>query len=402
MFRKCFPLHIFILIVAGIITTTYSYSFINYSNYYEEKIVLHSLSTHYFFFQNKLAPLSIFLYNVSGFNRSETKFEAKWPMERQKMHTEIFEPLFYHQMQEYCYKTNDPLKADVFGTPIIISYQPYIKLTQSVIPFINKTGPYLMRYGGVDHFFIHVVFCSSFFSIGYQEQKFLPYSLSLPDFHWSWSINNVRQSWRTTIIPYTSNQETSPLNKSISIFFIGTMSPSFLGGTGKKVRRAMADVLENISGSVVIKTLRHSKKNHATKYNISKMIRESLFCAVPFGDSPSSKRMFDSFRGRCIPIVLSDDIRFPFEESMINYQFFVTQINMSHPERIQEAMMVLNDRKIEQIRHEMEQIDEILDVATDKQFTIGDQTWAWLWHEYIKACIVSSVKRRDLKQNLLY
>ena len=365
---------------------------------YEHEFQQHALTKHYFFLSNSTAPLRIYLYNVSGLNCSKDKVATKWPKKRKDMHTDIFERLIYHQIEKSStLRTYDWRKADIFGVSYFLTVRPYDKLTEVLIPFLNKTVHYIDRYGGVDHFFVHPVFCSHYFSIQYQEQKYLPYSLSLSDFHWQWTLDKTRYAWRTTIIPYTSNQIIRPKRKNISVFFIGTLNPAFMGGTGRKVRRAMYDYLiQNITNSLIIKTLRFSKKGRVYDYDISSYLRQSYFCPVPYGDSPSSKRLFDSFRARCIPIVLSDDIRYPFEYTFIDFRYVLTQINMSQPKEIMFVMNAMNSRRIKQMRFEMNQIDQILDVQTDYKFKKGDQTWAWLWMEYIKAVIVSSVKRRNL------
>lgn len=392
--------HILILFVSSIALVGVSITD-KYDIEEKQELQQHVLTRHYFFLFNSTAPLRIFLYNMTGFKAPRNKINAKWPMKRKDMHTDIFERLIYHQIEKSStLRTYDWRKADIFGASYFLTVRPYDKLTEVLIPFLNKTVHYIDRYGGVDHFFVHPVFCSHYFSIQYQEQKYLPYSLSLSDFHWTWTLYNTRYAWRTTIIPYTSNQEISAIKKNISVFFIGTLNPAFMGGTGRVVRRAMYNYLiQNITNSLIIKTLRFSKKGRVFDYNISSYLRQSYFCPVPYGDSPSSKRLFDSFRARCIPIVLADDIRYPFEYTMIDYRHVLTQINMSHPEKIMTVMNSMNDRKMKQMRFEMEQIDNILDVQTNSKFKKGDQTWAWLWMEYIKAVIVSSVKRRQLLEN---
>ena len=40
--------------------------------------------------------------------------------------------------------------------------------------------------------------------------------------------------------------------------------------------------------------------------------RSSIFCAIPIGDSPSSKRMYDVLNFGCIPVILSDDLVYAY------------------------------------------------------------------------------------------
>lgn len=39
----------------------------------------------------------------------------------------------------------------------------------------------------------------------------------------------------------------------------------------------------------------------------------SLFCLCPAGDTPSSARLFDAIVSGCIPVIVSDELEFPFE-----------------------------------------------------------------------------------------
>ncbi len=41
---------------------------------------------------------------------------------------------------------------------------------------------------------------------------------------------------------------------------------------------------------------------------------QAIFCPIPIGDSPSSKRQYDVMIFGCIPVVLSDDLVWAFEE----------------------------------------------------------------------------------------
>jgi hypothetical protein len=42
-------------------------------------------------------------------------------------------------------------------------------------------------------------------------------------------------------------------------------------------------------------------------------MRRSLFCLCPAGDTPSSARLFDAIVSGCIPVIVSDELEFPFE-----------------------------------------------------------------------------------------
>ena len=50
-------------------------------------------------------------------------------------------------------------------------------------------------------------------------------------------------------------------------------------------------------------------------------MRKSVFCLVPRGDSPSSRRLFDAVSAGCIPVIISDDYT-PAFQSALNYSRF--------------------------------------------------------------------------------
>ena len=50
-------------------------------------------------------------------------------------------------------------------------------------------------------------------------------------------------------------------------------------------------------------------------------MRKSVFCLVPRGDTPSSRRLFDAVSAGCIPVIISDDYT-PAFQSALNYSRF--------------------------------------------------------------------------------
>eukprot|EP01042_Synura_sphagnicola_P031063 gene31063-39995_t len=40
--------------------------------------------------------------------------------------------------------------------------------------------------------------------------------------------------------------------------------------------------------------------------------QQAIFCPIPIGDSPSSKRMYDVLHFGCVPVILSDDLVWAF------------------------------------------------------------------------------------------
>ena len=54
-------------------------------------------------------------------------------------------------------------------------------------------------------------------------------------------------------------------------------------------------------------------KNFSTR-RLMEGMRQSTFCLVPRGDTPSSRRVFDAVAAGCIPVLIADDYTPPFEE----------------------------------------------------------------------------------------
>eukprot|EP00746_Dinoflagellata_sp_MGD_P151369 gnl/MRDRNA2_/MRDRNA2_82997_c0_seq1.p1 gnl/MRDRNA2_/MRDRNA2_82997_c0~~gnl/MRDRNA2_/MRDRNA2_82997_c0_seq1.p1 ORF type:complete len:469 (+),score=57.61 gnl/MRDRNA2_/MRDRNA2_82997_c0_seq1:91-1497(+) len=51
---------------------------------------------------------------------------------------------------------------------------------------------------------------------------------------------------------------------------------------------------------------------------------QSVFCPVPCGDSPDSKRLFSVIMAKCIPVIMSDFIQFPYPHVLDWNEFTVT------------------------------------------------------------------------------
>jgi len=60
--------------------------------------------------------------------------------------------------------------------------------------------------------------------------------------------------------------------------------------------------------------------NFATNATYVSM-RQSVFCLVPRGDTPSSRRLFDAVSAGCIPVIISDDYA-PASQNALNYSRF--------------------------------------------------------------------------------
>jgi hypothetical protein len=95
-----------------------------------------------------------------------------------------------------------------------------------------------------------------------------------------------------SIDPQVFNQQMGPKihRRSELLFYRG-------GNHGEcmSIRRALGQIMNTMTPHSV-------GLRHAMGY------QQALYCPVPVGDSPSSKRMYDAMNMGCVPVILSDDI----------------------------------------------------------------------------------------------
>ena len=157
--------------------------------------------------------------------------------------------------------------------------------------------------------------------------------------------------------------------------------------------------LKKIPNTIIINSKRKDPNITATLFNINNFMLNSEFCPVPQGDGPSSKRFYDSIQTLCIPIILSDEIRFPFEDLFINYKKFILQIPMFNSNFLSFIIGFLNNNKKLIIKKNLIKFRKIINFNENFTSNNGDLIWAWLWSQYFKICLISSNKRRNLLEN---
>lgn len=86
-------------------------------------------------------------------------------------------------------------------------------------------------------------------------------------------------------------------------------SPSLQGG---KIRDILFQILEQ-EEDVVIK---HGAQSRESRRAASQGMHTSKFCLHPAGDTPSACRLFDAIVSLCIPVIVSDNIELPFEDTI--------------------------------------------------------------------------------------
>ena len=92
-----------------------------------------------------------------------------------------------------------------------------------------------------------------------------------------------------------------------------------MGFQGGKIRDALFQVLESES-DVVIK---HGTQSRESRRMATQGMHSSKFCLHPAGDTPSACRLFDAIVSLCIPVIVSDDIELPFEDTLDYKKFAI-------------------------------------------------------------------------------
>jgi hypothetical protein len=81
---------------------------------------------------------------------------------------------------------------------------------------------------------------------------------------------------------------------------------------GGKIRDTLFQILEK-EDDVIIK---HGAQSRESRRAASQGMHTSKFCLHPAGDTPSACRLFDAIVSLCIPVIVSDSIELPFEDTI--------------------------------------------------------------------------------------
>ncbi|WJX44499.1 putative arabinosyltransferase arad1 [Trifolium repens] len=81
---------------------------------------------------------------------------------------------------------------------------------------------------------------------------------------------------------------------------------------GGKIRDTLFQILEK-EDDVIIK---HGAQSRESRRAASQGMHTSKFCLHPAGDTPSACRLFDAIVSLCIPVIVSDSIELPFEDTV--------------------------------------------------------------------------------------
>ncbi len=187
------------------------------------------------------------------------------------------------------------------------------------------------RHGGADHIFVMPAPVTNLRHQGGMRGFFhymshlkppiflgVEYSLSfLAEYPVCAAQKNVMVPYPTTDPDLFSGKlHADPVERHSLLYYAGGMHGDCVG-----VRRALKQLMHN--GTVLNNAFKHEERTSSDplpivpRYASSMKEREhgfraAVFCPIPIGDSPSSKRMYDVMHFGCIPVILSDDMAFAF------------------------------------------------------------------------------------------
>ncbi|OHS93792.1 Exostosin family protein [Tritrichomonas foetus] len=375
--------------------------------------VFQNITIHYSFLANNKPPILFYIYNITHHldRKLIPSYIGHVNFPESISNVLMFDYYISHIIKNSDLFTSDAKNADIFLISTVLSMYYSLKMDYKnlTINIVKKKKPNLYKFHGLDYILLQNTFSSHKTPIQENDEMEFPGMISLGDILWEYSVTSPREALRNTVIPYASRSPYGLLSheRNISIYFLGTIDLPVHHGSdlGMKVRTGMKNIIHNFPGSLFIQTVRLHPQKAAELYGskIQEYMRNSSFCLVPHGDSPSSKRLIDAIRSLCIPIILSDMIRFPFEEVFIDYKKFVIHVPMFSPEVIPHIINLYNKEiELNLRRNELIKVRRMFDVNVYARLVPGEQAWIWIWMHYIKITNIKSCMRRKLLKSIYY
>ena len=118
---------------------------------------------------------------------------------------------------------------------------------------------------------------------------------------------------KDVIVPYSHRIRTYEGGVGVDkrdtlLFFMGNRYRK----EGGKIRDTLFQILEK-ENDVIIK---HGAQSRESRRAASQGMHTSKFCLHPAGDTPSACRLFDAIVSLCVPVIVSDSIELPFEDTI--------------------------------------------------------------------------------------
>ncbi|KAL8197883.1 hypothetical protein R6Q57_030119 [Mikania cordata] len=277
-----------------------------------------------------LNDLKVYVYELPA------KYNVDWLSNpRCSNHLFASEVAIHRALMRSDFRTFDPTEADFFFVPVYVSCNfstvngfPAIgharSLLSSAVEFISSELPFWNRSNGSDHVFVASHDYGACFhamedrAIAAGIPEFMNNSIILQTFgvkyqHPCQNVVNI------VIPPYISpeNVQSTLLKSPITVqrdifaFFRGKMEVHPKNVSGRFYsKRVRTEILRKYGND-----RRFYLKRHRFAGYQSEIVR-SVFCLCPLGWAPWSPRLVESVALGCIPVIIADGIRLPFESTV--------------------------------------------------------------------------------------
>ncbi|XP_057756778.1 probable arabinosyltransferase ARAD1 [Arachis stenosperma] len=160
---------------------------------------------------------------------------------------------------------------------------------------------------------------------------------------------------KDVVVPYSHrirsyDGDVSVENRKTLLFFMGNRYRK----EGGKIRDILFQVLEK-EEDVIIK---HGAQSRESRRAASQGMHTSKFCLHPAGDTPSACRLFDAIVSLCIPVIVSDNIELPFEDT-IDYKkiaLFVDTDSSIKPGYLVSKLRAVTPKRILKYQKELKEV----------------------------------------------
>ena len=227
-----------------------------------------------------------------------------------------------------------------------------------VLSHVKGKWPYFNRTDGRDHVF---VFAGARGPTIFRDwQKEIPHSIyltpegdrTLPQFD-TWKdivIPGFEYDKRMYLEEHRNELVKNPPKRKILAMFRGTIDHPAGFAYSKGLRPKLKKIFQNATDVIYGTKIKDCDRDCYVRE-----MTESVFCLNPLGWTPWTLRFYQAVMTRCIPIIIADNIEFPFE-SEINYSEFALKIPEKDVSDILETMRDMPEEERERRRQYMDKI----------------------------------------------
>ncbi|XP_022638804.1 probable arabinosyltransferase ARAD1 isoform X2 [Vigna radiata var. radiata] len=177
---------------------------------------------------------------------------------------------------------------------------------------------------------------------------------------------------KDVVVPYshrikTYSGDVGVADRKTLLFFMGNRYRK----EGGKIRDILFQILEN-EKDVIIK---HGAQSRESRRAASQGMHTSKFCLHPAGDTPSACRLFDAIVSLCIPVIVSDSIELPFEDTLDYRKFavFVETTSAIKPGYLVSKLRAVSKQKVLEYQKKLKEVKRYFEY--EEPNGTSNETW---------------------------